>query len=979
MATSQAFVAPVGNPIAALQRSGQSIWLDFIRRSLIESGDLARLVEDDGVAGVTSNPTIFEKAIDGSNDYAAQIEEIRRASPDLPARDVYERLVVKDIQDVADVLRPVYDRTAGADGYASLEVSPGVANDTQATIAEARHLWKTVARPNLMIKVPGTAAGVPAVRALTAEGVNVNITLLFGQKMYEAVAWAYVEGLEDRLARSGDAGALARMASVASFFVSRIDTKVDALLAERSKAAAGVERARLTALFGKVAIANARAAYQIYKRVFSGPRWEALAARGARTQRLLWASTSVKNPRYRDVMYVEELIGPDTVNTMPVETLAAFRDHGRARPSLEADVAEAMETLDDLAAAGISLDAVTDELVTKGIEAFKEPFDKLLGTLERRFRQANVARLNSQSHRLPADFARDFDAQLAAWDAARGTRRLFAGDPTLWSGGDELGWIGWLSIVRSQLDELAPLIAFRDEIAAAQLRHAVLLGMGGSSLTAAVLARTFGSAPGFPELLVLDSTVPAQIRAVERAIDPARTLFIVASKSGSTLEPNILQAYFFEVVSRALGDGTAGSRFIAITDPGSKLEAAAKEAGFRHVFRGVKSIGGRYSAFSNFGMVPAAAMGLDLKRLLEEAERMLHACAPGVPGTKNPGLVLGTILGLGARRGIDKLTLVASPGVDAIGAWIEQLIAESTGKRGTGIIPIDREPLGAPDLYGADRLFVYLRLDDAPDAAQEQAVEALEAAGRPVVRIGIASRYDIGEEVVRWEIATAIAGAVLGINPFDQPDVEAGKVATRALTAAYEKTGKLPPETPFWAQGDVALYTDEVNARALTEAAARRTPAPALADILRAHLDRLRDGDYFALLAFIEMNQAHEEALTRMRRAVRDHRRVATCARFGPRYLHSSGQAYKGGPPTGVFLHITADDAEPLPIPGHTLSFAVVKAAQARGDLQVLAERKRRVLRVHLGGDLAAGLAALETAFTEALSPEPEEPGLRAI
>ena len=368
------------NPIAALQRYGQAIWLDFIRRKLIASGDLARLVERDGVAGVTSNPTIFEKAINGSDDYTSQIEEIRRVSPDLPARELYERLVVTDIQDVADVLRRGYDRTGGGDGYVSLEVSPGVANDTDATIAEARHLWKTVARPNLMIKVPGTAAGVPAVRALTAEGINVNITLLFGQKMYEAVAWAYIEGLEARLAQGGDAR-LAGLASVASFFVSRIDTKVDALLAEKSKAATAVERARLDALAGKVAIANARVAYQIYKRVFSGPRWEALAARGARTQRLLWASTSVKDPRYRDVMYVEELIGPDTVNTVPVETLAAFRDHGRARPSLEADVAEAKKTLDDLAAVGISLDAVTDALVAEGIEKFSEPFEKLLRSL----------------------------------------------------------------------------------------------------------------------------------------------------------------------------------------------------------------------------------------------------------------------------------------------------------------------------------------------------------------------------------------------------------------------------------------------------------------------------------------------------------------------------------------------------------------------------------------------------------------------
>lgn len=965
MATPRTAVAPVANPIAVLQRYGQSIWLDFIRRSMIAGGDLALLVENEGVAGVTSNPSIFEKAIDGSDDYTAQIEEIKRETPDLPAREVYERLVVKDIQGVADVLREVYDRTGGGDGYVSVEVSPGAAHDTEATIAEAHRLWRSVARPNLMIKVPGTAAGVPAVRTLIADGVNVNITLLFGQEMYEAVAWAYIEGLEARLARSGTDGRIDRMASVASFFVSRIDTKVDALLHDKAKGASGAERAVLDRLFGKVAIANARAAYQIYRRVFAGPRWQALEAKGARRQRLLWASTSVKNPRYRDVLYVEELIGPDTINTLPVETLAAFRDHGRPRASLEADLTGALETLDDLEHVGISLRAVIDELIVDGISKFQEAFDNLLGTLERRCREANVARINKQSYRLPADFSRELDAQLAAWKAARGTRRLFAGDPTLWDGGDELSWIGWLSIVRSQLDDLSPLHAFKKEIAEAGFRHAVLLGMGGSSLAPAVLGRTFGSQAGFPELLVLDSTDPAQIRATERSIDVGRTLFIVASKSGSTLEPNILYAFFRDLVQKARGPDRTGSQFIAITDPGSKLESKAKEDGIRRVFRGVKSIGGRYSALSNFGMVPAAVLGLDVDRLLRDAERMLHACAPGVPAAENPGLVLGTILGLGAKYGIDKLTLAVSPAIDALGAWIEQLIAESTGKNGKGIIPIDRELLGGAEVYGADRLFVYLRVGDSPDPAQDRAIDALAAAGRPVVSIDVATKYDLGEEIIRWEIATAIAGAILGINPFDQPDVESAKVAARALTVEFEKTGRLPAEAPLFEQGGVKLFADPGNGAALTDAADRRANDRTLVDYLRAHLDRLREGDYFAILAFIQMDERHEARLGRLRRLVRDHRRVATCLGFGPRFLHSTGQVYKGGPASGVFLQITADDATDLSIPGHSASFGVVKAAQARGDLQVLADRKRRLLRVHLGADLDAGLGTLDAAFDQ--------------
>jgi transaldolase/glucose-6-phosphate isomerase len=851
----------------------------------------------------------------------------------------------------------------------SIEVSPGVANDTQATIAEARHLWQVVGRPNLMIKVPGTEAGVPAVRALTAEGINVNITLLFGQARYASVALAYIEGLEDRRRHPGSALPIDRLASVASFFVSRIDTLVDALLAERMAAVPAPQRPRLERLVGKVAIANARLAYQIYKRTFSGPRWEALAAVGARRQRLLWASTSVKNPRYRDVLYVEELIGPDTVDTMPLETLRAFRDHGHARPSLEADVDEAAATLDELEGAGISLLKVTDDLLTEGLQKFQEPFDKLLGTLERRCRAENVPRLDPQARTLPADFERGVQAQLATWASARGTSRLFAGDPTLWDGGDELGWIGWLSIVQSQLENLEPLLAFEREVAGLGLQHALLLGVGGSSLPASVFAQTFTPAPGHPELVVLDSTDPAQIRAVERRLDLERTLFIVASKSGSTLEPNILAAELLARVRQHRGTTDVGDRFIVITDPGSTLESWGREIGCRRIFHGVKSIGGRYSALSSFGLVPAAVMGLDLRRLLDGAEKMLHASAPGVPAAANPALVLGTILGLGAKRGLDKLTLAVSPAIAEFGAWAEQLVAESTGKDGKGIIPIAGEALGPPEVYGRDRLFVYQRLVEGPSRVQDEGVQALEAAGRPAVRIEMQSRYDLGEEMIRWEMAVAIAGAILGINPFNQPDVEASKLATRALTAAYEKDGHLPAETPFFEEPDVKLYADDRDARALGETVKARGAAPSLVQYLRAHLERLHEGDYFALLAFLEARDDHEAHLQRIRQLVRDRRRVATAVEFGPRFLHSTGQAYKGGPPTGLFLQITADVADDIPVPERRLSFGVVEAAQARGDLQVLAERHRPVLRVHLGQDVGRGLARLEVAFGEAVSP----------
>jgi transaldolase/glucose-6-phosphate isomerase len=569
------------------------------------------------------------------------------------------------------------------------------------------------------------------------------------------------------------------------------------------------------------------------------------------------------------------------------------------------------------------------------------------------------------THALPSTLAAAVAAKLSAWDAEGGTRRLFAADAALWSGTDEAQWLGWLGIVQQQLDNLAPLCALQAEVRAAGFRHILLLGMGGSSLCPEVLAETYGVIPGFPELLLLDSTDPGQVASFDARIDVAKTLFIVSSKSGSTLEPNIFKAHFFDAAKRALGAAQAGQHFIAVTDPGSHLEKEATADGFRHIFPGVKTIGGRYSALSNFGMVPAAAMGLDVERLLKGAGRMLQACAPGVASAENPGLLLGTILGTAAVSGIDKLTILASPGLRDLGAWLEQLVAESTGKEGHGIVPVDREHLAQPAAYGDDRVFVYVRLEAAPDAAQDAGVAALAKSGKPVVTIPVADTYELAAEFVRWEIATAMAGAIIGINPFNQPDVEASKVETRALTDAYEKTGTLPAEAPFFEGDGVRLFADPANTTALTKAVGSH---PSLDAFLRAHLGRIGAGDYFGLLGYIPMTVAHEDALQVARHAVRDAKRVATCLGFGPRFLHSTGQAYKGGPNTGVFLQITCDDAKDVPVPGQRYTFGIVKAAQARGDFQVLADRGRRALRVHLGPDVAAGLRTLNAAVARALS-----------
>jgi transaldolase/glucose-6-phosphate isomerase len=575
------------------------------------------------------------------------------------------------------------------------------------------------------------------------------------------------------------------------------------------------------------------------------------------------------------------------------------------------------------------------------------------------------ARPHSDSSRisLPAGARAEFERAVAAWESHDDTRRLFARDATLWTASDEANWLGWLDLPRALLDDPSPLLAARAIAREGELADIVVLGMGGSSLAPEVWRETFGVLPGFPALSVLDSTDPAQVRAVGERIDPRRTLFVVASKSGSTLEPNLFEAYFFDVARRAAGDAEAGRRFVAITDPGSDLERLAREKGYRQVFAGVESVGGRYSALSNFGMVPAALMGLDVARLLEEADRMRAACAPGVPAAENPGVMLGTVLGAGVRVGIDKLTIVASPGLRDLGAWLEQLVAESTGKQGRGIIPVDRERLGSPESYGGDRLFVYVRLEDAADEAQDAGIDALERAGRPVVRIRVPDRYALAAEMYRWEIATAVAGSLLGIHPFDQPDVEASKVETRALTEAYEQSGALAPETPFFEGDGLRLFADPANAAALRHAG----PQASLAGLLRAHLDRLRAGDYFALLAYVAMTETHEAVLQTLRHRVRDARRVATCLGFGPRFLHSTGQTYKGGPNTGVFLQITAGHAADVSVPGRRLTFGAVQAAQARGDFAVLASRGRRALRVHLGADVPAGLRALDDSLRAAL------------
>ena len=942
------------SPLKELHKFGQSPWMDYIRRDLFASGELKRLIADDGISGVTSNPSIFEKAIAHSDEYQDAITAFS-GREDVDAKAIFESLEASDIQNTADTLRPIYDASNHRDGYVSMEVSPRLGHDGQATLEEARRLWEMVDRPNLLVKVPATAEGIPVIQQLLSEGINVNVTLLFSQNVYKEVAEAFIKGLEIRAAKGED---ISSVASVASVFVSRIDALVDKLIDENGDA-------QLENIKGKVAIANSRLCYQEYKSLFSGDRWQALVDKGATTQRLLWASTSTKNPAYKDTIYMDTLIGPDTVNTIPPATMDAFRDHGKSQNSLEKDIDGARNVLKTLEDAGIFMEKVTDQLLKEGLQKFVVAFDSLLKAVDTA-RNADSPAIGTLTPTLPADLSQQVDAALKDWTDHDKVQRLWARDPWLWTGKDEAFWLDWLNVARDQMDHIGNLNRVLEASEGQYAKHLVLLGMGGSSLAPDMLKNTFGKVENHPELLILDSTDPAQIAQIEAQIDFTRAKFLVSSKSGSTLEPNIFKEYFFTKASEALGsDAAAANNFFVVTDPGSALQKLAEKEGFRRIFYGLTGIGGRYSALSNFGMVPGSAMGMNITNFMKLTMLMVDACGPGVAPKDNPGVILGAILGSAGVNGRDKITLISSPGIHSLGAWIEQLLAESTGKEGKGLIPIDGEALTDSDRYGNDRVFVYLRLATAPDAAQDAGIEKLAKAGHPVVRIDVPNIYNTGQEFFRWEIATAVAGSIISIDAFNQPDVEASKIATKELTHEYEKSGSLPAETPMFEADGMALYTDDKNAEELRSIAGGNA---GLVDFLKAHLSRISTDDYFAVLGYVNrLNPAHEKSMQAIRHHVRDTFRVATCLGFGPRFLHSTGQAYKGGPNSGVFLQITCDDANDLQVPNHKYTFGVVKAAQARGDFSVLAERKRRALRVHLGKDTEAGLKQLEALIASVL------------
>jgi len=905
----------MSDSIKKLTQLGQSLWYDNIQRKILENGEFKAMIERGEIRGVTSNPTIFNNAIAKSTDYDSALVPLAWAGWD--AEKIFWQLAIEDIRATCDAFAPLYEESNGGDGFVSLEVSPNIAHDTNATVAQAEQLWARVKRPNLMVKIPATKEGVPAIRKAIAAGLNINVTLIFSLTRYAEVMDAYLSGLEDRAASPSPYGrgrgeGIDHIASVASFFVSRVDTKIDPRLPDGSD------------LKGKAAIANAKLAYEEFHKTFAGSRWEKLKYKGARVQRPLWASTSTKNPAYPDTIYIDNLIGPETVNTVPPATLDAFKEHGVAAMTLVRGLDEAQESINQLEAAGISMDVVTQELEDEGVKAFADAFAQLLATIDER-------RKNAASSLGP--ISDSVSKRIAQLEADSIPARLWKHDPTLWAK-DSAGQhevtirMGWLDSTDKARKNLKEYQDFAKEIRKAKIDRALVLGMGGSSLTAEVFSSLMASA-GIEaplSLAILDSTDPAQVALAAEQYPPDKSLYIVASKSGGTAEVMATFDYFWKLSKKD------GSRFIATTDPGTSLEALARKRNFRKIFSADEFVGGRYSALTDFGLVPAALLGMDLNHLLDKADWMRQQCSEHTPAARNPGLALGAVIGESALGGRDKLTVLSDAPLSAFAGWIEQIIAESSGKFGKGILPVPLEPIGDVKEYGDDRIFVYLRQTGEHD----ETIIALRNAGHPVIQSPVSSLYEIGAEMYRWEIATAVVCSVLGVNAFDQPNVESSKKITKAKIAEYQKKGKLKEGKPAWKKDGVTVFSPSAVMGA------------SLKSVLSGFLKKAKPNGYVAINAYLPRNVEMEDTLQKMRVAIRAKTGNAVTAGFGPRFQHSTGQFHKGGPKNALFLVITAEPEKDFDIPTEGLTFGTLIRAQALGDYEALIEAGRKVLRVHL-------------------------------
>lgn len=903
--------------IAELKKIGQSLWYDNIQRDLLKDGTIQKLIDNGMISGITSNPSIFKKAILSSARYQSSLKTMAWAGWN--ANAIYEQLAVEDIREAADFLLASYTKTNGQDGYVSLEVDPELANDTQATIADAQRLWKMVDRPNLMVKIPATEAGIPAIRATIAAGINVNVTLIFSVKRYQEVIEAFLLGLEDRVNQGLPVQGIA---SVASFFVSRFDTKIDARLEK-------LQTKEAQDLYGKAAIANAKLAYREYQTAFSSSRFQSLKKKGAQIQRPLWASTSTKNPAYRDVLYVEELIGPDTVNTVPPATLDAFFEHGVVKDRLSVPSSEEENIVQKLAVQGIDLEQVAQELEVEGVQQFQDAFREMIQALDEQ-RKSYSAELGSLKNAVKE--------RIASCEKSRFVRGLFQKNASLWTqsveGQQEIEKrLGWLDAPRMGIPLVSTIQKIKQDLIKDGFSRAVLIGMGGSSLAAEVMAFILGKQANGLELRILDSTDPAQVTHSMQWAGEAKTVFLVSSKSGTTVEINSAFQYAWERITAA-GAKNPGDHFIAITDPGTALQDMAEKHHFRAILLADPNVGGRYSALTAFGLVPAGLLGVSLPAFLKAAQETRCICDPTVPAGRNPGLVLGAILGEAYLQGKDKLTILTDAKWSSFGSWVEQLIAESSGKEGKGILPIDQEPVIPVEMYPADRVFVYLR----QDGREDQRVQEIRAAGHPCLIIAVNGEYALAEQFYQWEFATATACAILNVNAFDQPNVQDSKTRTKLKVKVIEETGQPVQEKPLWEGPDFQVFSKgKLNIKDST-----------LEIIIDQFLEGYSPTDYVAINAFLERVEAHQAILQAFRKHIAEKYHLATTLGYGPRFLHSTGQLHKGGKNNGYFIVLSMTAKEDIRIPGQSISFQQMLLAQTLGDIEALESAGRKVLYIHL-------------------------------
>ena len=934
-----------------LYKAGQGPWLDTISRKLLKSGTLKAYIEESGLLGVTSNPSIFQQAISQGEGYEQDIQKLVKLGASTV--EIYDALTISDIRAACDLFLPVFQKTCGEHGFVSLEVLPSLAFNESETVQEAQRLFRLVNRPNVMIKVPATEQGINAVRRLIGEGINVNVTLIFSQKNYLDVAHAYLDGLEAFAKKGGDLGSVH---SVASVFVSRIDTDIDKQLDVKLVTESDSSRRMLLSeLKGKAAIANSKMIYRDFKELFSSARFQTLKSQGAYVQKALWASTSTKNPAYSDLMYVETLVGKDTVNTLPQNTWEALLAHGSIRSnSVEEGILDAEGAFTELKHIGIDVHAVCDRLQKDGVKSFVNSFESLMTTLEKK-RDTKMAPSVKVNVSLPSNLektVKDTFSQLAKKDVHA---RWLAKDPTLWSSdaGHQkviLNRLGWVDNCEKITGKLYEIDALQEKIFKEKVRDIVLLGMGGSSLAAEVLSlilkkpshKVRGALKGI-RFHLLDTTDPASILKVEKAVRYPSTMFLVGSKSGSTIETRSQYQYFFGQVKKFYknDENKAAARFVIVTDHGSPLETLGRSKSFGGLFLNPVDIGGRYSALSFFGLVPAALLGIDVRPVLADAERFLAAMRVTKDIEKNEGISLGILLGALALKGKDKLTFWTSPTLASFADWAEQLIAESTGKDGKGITPVAGEMPLSLDRYGSDRVFVTLRLKGENEKLWATRIKALKAKGFPVLDFVWSDGANVGGEFLRWEVATSFASVVLKVNPFDEPNVTESKNITSRLLEDVKKKKALPKP-----------------GKLLVVKGAKLTPADE--KLLKAFFAKLPANGFVSLLAYVDRSPVTKKVLQGLQKSMASALKVPVLSGFGPRYLHSIGQLYKGGPKQGVFIEFFVKDGKDVKIPGEVYGFSQLKRAQGMGDYEAISSKGLPILAVDLGSSLVTGFSSFQ-------------------